>query len=338
MPSGPHRRPGLGEAVNTGHAPPSVLTFGEALVGYATEEPTLRSATRFTRFLGGAELNVAVGLTRLGVAATWASVVGEDAHGDYIIDTVESLGITSLVDRAPGPTALMFKAGGDNTDPEVLQIRHDSAFSRHANVVLKDLQRLRAYRHLHLTGIPLGTSSTARDTTLALLESATSAGLTTSFDPNLRLHLFPDQNAMRATLNAVAAACTVVLPGMHEGRLLTGESHPAEIAEFYLRAGVQEVVIKLGPSGAFARSATQTARSRIITVQPVDTVGAGDGFAAGYLAAFLTGSTLQERVDQAAAVGALVATRRGDLDAMPTQDDLRAFRSAEAAQADVPSV
>jgi len=200
------------------------------------------------------------------------------------------------------------------------------------------VQDLRKHQHLHLTGIPLGISTTARDTTLALLESATSAGLTTSFDPNLRLHLFPDQDAMRATLNAVAAACTLVLPGVQEGRLLTGETDPADIAEFYLRAGVQEVVVKLGAAGALARSATLSARSRRITVRPVDTVGAGDGFAAGYLAAFLTGSTLQDRVDQAAAVGAFVTTRRGDLAAMPTHDDLRAFHSADAVRADLPSV
>jgi 2-dehydro-3-deoxygluconokinase len=328
MPSYPRTRPEWGEAVTAGN-PPSVLTFGEALVGYATKEPTLRSATTFTRFLGGAELNVAVGLTRLGVSATWASVVGDDAHGDYVSDTVASLGITPMVDRAPGPTALMFKAGGDNTDPEVLQIRHESSFARHANVVLNHVQNLRGHQHLHLTGIPLGISATARDTTLALLDAARSAGLTTSFDPNLRLHLFPNRDAMCATLNAVAAACTIVLPGLHEARLLTGERDPAGIAEFYLRAGVTEVAVKLGPAGALARSATQTARSRIITVQPVDTVGAGDGFAAGYLAGFLTGRTLQERVDQAAAVGALVTTRHGDLDAMPTRDDLRAFCSPE---------
>ena len=70
---------------------PAVLTFGEALVGYATEEESLRIGTRFTRFPGGADLNVAVGLTRLGTSAAWASVLGEDAHGDYLADVISDL-------------------------------------------------------------------------------------------------------------------------------------------------------------------------------------------------------------------------------------------------------
>jgi 2-dehydro-3-deoxygluconokinase len=83
------------------------------------------------------------------------------------------------------------------------------------------------------------------------------------------------------------------------------------------------VVIKLGAHGA--RSWTedgQTAQSRTFAVTPIDTVGAGDGFAAGYLAAFLAGGSLQARVDQGAAVGAVVTTRRGDLAAMPTRPEV----------------
>ena len=88
---------------------PSALLFGEALVGYGSVEPTLRTAPQFTRFPEGADLNVAVGLARLGVRATWASVLGDDAHGDYLADAVAQLGITPLAPPRPGPTALMFR-------------------------------------------------------------------------------------------------------------------------------------------------------------------------------------------------------------------------------------
>jgi hypothetical protein len=80
----------------------TVLTFGEALVGYASVEDNLRIATQFVRFPGGAELNVAVGLTRLGVNTTWASVIEEDAHGDSLADTVAQLGIRPLIGLAEG--------------------------------------------------------------------------------------------------------------------------------------------------------------------------------------------------------------------------------------------
>ena len=93
----------IDETVSLMTSPPTVLTFGEALVGYGSVEDNLRTATQFTRFPGGADLNVAVGLTRLGIRTIWASVLGDDAHGDYLADAVDQLGITPLVRRASGP-------------------------------------------------------------------------------------------------------------------------------------------------------------------------------------------------------------------------------------------
>jgi 2-dehydro-3-deoxygluconokinase len=307
-------------------ATPAVLTFGEALVGYGTVEDDLRVATRFTRFPGGADLNVAVGLTRLGTRATWASVLGDDPHGDYLVDTVAGLGVGLAVQRAAGLTALMFKAGGRDADPEVLQVRAATAFAAHAGAVLiPELLSFAGLSHLHLTGITLGISAESRAATLALLDAAHASGATVSFDPNLRLNLWPHRDDMRDIVNAVAARATVVLPGIGEGSLLTGHPEPEAIADFYLQAGAEQVAVKLGADGAQVWDRNQTVRSRPWRVTPVDTVGAGDGFSAGYLDAFLAGRDLQACADQAAAVGALVTTRRGDLAAMPTRAELDEF-------------
>jgi 2-dehydro-3-deoxygluconokinase len=228
-------------------SPPTVLTFGEALVGYASVEENLRAATQFTRFPGGADLNVAVGLTRLGVRTMWASVLGEDAHADYLADVVDELGVSPLVRRASGPTALMFKAGGATSDPEVLQVRQHTAFALHADALLTaDLIALDGIDHLHLTGITLGISPVVRAASFTLLEAAVVAGVSVSFDPNLRLNLWADREEMRAVVNTIAARATVIMPGLAEGRLLTGASEPDDIAQFYLRRGVRQVVIKLG--------------------------------------------------------------------------------------------
>jgi len=222
----------------------TVLTFGEALVGYGSVEDNLRAASCFTRFPGGAELNVAVGLTRLGVGTTWASVLGNDAHGDYLADAVGRLGIAPIVRRASGPTALMFKAGGADSDPEVLQVRHASAFACHAEVLLTDeVLSLEGVQHLHLSGIVLGISPAARAAARTLLDAALNAGLSVSFDPNLRLNLWPDRGEMRGVINTVAGRASVVMPGLAEGQLLTGRNKPDDIAQFYLRRGAHEVVI-----------------------------------------------------------------------------------------------
>ena len=308
-------------------SPPTVLTFGEALVGYGSVEDDLRTATEFTRFPGGADLNVAVGLQRLGIHAVWTSVLGEDAHGDYLADAVYQLGIRPLVQRASGPTALMFKAGSADRDPEVLQVRHQTAFAQHADALLtSDVLALAGIDHVHLTGITLGISPVVRAVALALLEAAVAAEVSVSFDPNLRLNLWPDRDEMRTVINTFAAQATVVMPGLGEGRLLTGHNGLEAIAKTYLDAGTGEVVIKLGAEGAQAWTADgQTARSRPFAVTPIDTVGAGDGFAAGYLAALIGGGNLQERVDQGAAVGAMATTRRGDLEAMPERHEVDAL-------------
>jgi len=304
-----------------------VLTFGEALVGYASAQPSLATATTFERFLGGADLNVAVGLRRLGVPATYATVLGEDAHGDFAAARLDELGVPALLRRAPGPTAVMFKAGDGTGDPEVLQLRHATAFARGAGTVVPEVvDALPRVAHLHPTGITLGISAEARQATLLLLDRARAAGCTVSFDPNLRLPLWPDRDEMREVVNAVAARADVVLPGAEEARLLTGRADPEDVAAFYTGLGAGEVAVKLGADGAAAAvRGGALVRSRCFEVRPVDTVGAGDGFAAGYLAGLLAGEGLQERLDRAAAVGALVTTRAGDLDAMPSRAEVDAL-------------
>ena len=218
---------------------------------------------------------------------------------------------------------------GRTATPRCCRSARATAFAERAGTALTaDLLSFTGLSHLHLTGITLGISGESRAAALTLLAAARSHGATVSFDPNLRLNLWPDHDEMRTIVNAVAAQATMVLPGIGEGELLTGQTDPAAIADFYLGAGAQQVAIKLGADGAQVWDRDQTVKSRPWRVTPIDTVGAGDGFAAGYLDAFLGGRDLRACVDQAAAVGALVTTRRGDLAAMPTRAELDAFLAA----------
>src|SRR5439155_939879 len=83
---------------------------------------------------------------------------------------------------------------------------------------------------------------------------------------------------MRDTLNALAHQCDWVLPGVEEGRILTGHSQPERIAAYYRERGAKLVVIKLGPAGAFFDSDAGSGHVAAFPVERViDTVGAGDG-------------------------------------------------------------
>ena len=99
----------------------------------------------------------------------------------------------------------MFKAGGADGDPEVLQVRHDTAFAQHADALLTgDVLALEGIDHLHLTGITLGISPVVRAVALALLEAASRRPGERVVRPELRLNLWPDRDEMRAVVNTVA--------------------------------------------------------------------------------------------------------------------------------------
>jgi hypothetical protein len=123
------------------------------------------------------------------------------------------------------------------------------------------------------------------------------AGRTISFDPNLRPTLWASHRGDAPRINALASQADWVLPGIEEGRFLTGEDTPEAIARFYRERGAKLVAVKLGPT---APTSTATGRQRPRAGFPVreviDTVGAGDGFAVGVVSALLEGRSVEDAV------------------------------------------
>jgi 2-dehydro-3-deoxygluconokinase len=150
------------------------------------------------------------------------------------------------------------------------------------------------------------------------------AGRSLSFDPNLRPTLWASQALMRETLNALAVQCDWVLPGVEEGYVLTGSRDPAAIARFYRERGVERVVVKLGPQGAYYddRDAGCDHVSAFPVAKVVDTVGAGDGFAVGVLSALLAGRGVADAARRGAWIGARAVQVIGDTEGLPTRAQL----------------
>jgi 2-dehydro-3-deoxygluconokinase len=131
--------------------------------------------------------------------------------------------------------------------------------------------------------------------------------------------------AMRETLNALAARCDWVLPGLDEGRQLSGHDRPEDIAAFYRALGAKIVVVKLGAEGAWYDGGTGRGRVPAFPIERVvDTVGAGDGFAVGLISALLEGRPLPEAVRRGAWIGARAVQVRGDTEGLPRRDELAA--------------
>lgn len=149
------------------------------------------------------------------------------------------------------------------------------------------------------------------------------AGRTLSFDPNLRPTLWRSPEEMRTTLNALAAQCDWVLPGVAEGGFLTGHTQPERIAAHYRELGAKLVVVKLGPQGAYYDGETGSGYVAPFSVSHViDTVGAGDGFAVGLISALLEGRSIAAAVSRAAWIGARAVQVLGDTESLPTREQL----------------
>jgi sugar/nucleoside kinase (ribokinase family) len=159
---------------------------------------------------------------------------------------------------------------------------------------------------------------------LALARRAGEQGSTLSFDPNLRPTLWPARAGMIRSLNALAALSDLVLPGLAEGRLLTGREQPHDIAAFYLDLGARAVVVKLGPDGAFCadRDGFRAHIPGVPVAHVVDTVGAGEGFAVGTVSGLLEGLPLGAAAQRGCAIGARVVQFTGDCDGLPTRAQL----------------
>jgi len=312
-----------------GGAELDVLTAGEALVLLAAEEAgELHAVERFRRFSAGAELNVAIGLARLGLRVGYLSRLGDDVFGRFIAQVMAREGVVgkfAAVDAGSSNGFMLKSLAADGADPQIEYFRRGSAASRMQADDAARLDGTRA-RHLHLTGILPALSPGCGELARTLAQRAREHGSSLSFDPNLRLRLWPDREEMIRTINAFAALSDLVLPGLAEGRLLTGRERAEDIAAFYLERGAGAVVVKLGPDGAYCadRQGLRTHVPGVPVARVVDTVGAGDGFAVGVVSGLLEGLPLAAAAGRGCAIGARVVQFPGDCDGLPTRAELQA--------------
>lgn len=303
-----------------------VITFGEAMMLLVADRPgPLELAQAFYKRTAGAETNVAIGLARLGLKVGWASRLGTDSMGRYLLAamTHEGIDCSHVVCDASQPTGFQFKGCvTDGSDPPVEYHRKGSAAS-HMGVADIDEAWLLGARHLHATGVFAAVSETTLPAAAKTMDLMRAAGRSVSFDPNLRPTLWATPELMRSAINDLATRADWVLPGLEEGRFLTGKDTPESIATFYRQRGAKLVVVKLGREGAYFDSDSATGYVAGFPVSKVvDTVGAGDGFAVGVISALLDGLSVPAAVRRGAWIGARAVQVLGDSEGLPTRAQL----------------
>ena len=306
---------------------PDVVTFGETMALFAPRETgPLRYVADYRLKMGGTESNMAIALARLGVEVGWFSRVGDDEMGRFIVHNVRGEGVdTSRVVVDPGaPTGIFLKEISGVGTTTVYYYRHGSAASRMEAADL-DVEYLNGARWLHVTGITPALSEGCRETVERAIELGRAAGLEVSFDPNMRLKLWTVEQA-REVMFPLIQRCTILLGGMEELSLLLQVDTPDEAADWALEQGLSIAAIKLGADGALITTPSERRTIPPFTIpRVVDTVGAGDGFDAGFIAGRLFGHDPWRAAELGNVVGAHALMVEGDYEGYPTLAEAEAF-------------
>ncbi|MFH8252687.1 sugar kinase [Microbacterium sp. B2969] len=306
-----------------------VATLGETMALVRSRDiGSLRHASDLALGIGGAESNVAIALSRLGVAASWLGRVGDDSLGERVLREIRAEGVEvcGIVD-AGAPTGLMLKERPRATSTRVLYYRAGSAGSRLSPADLPG-GWIEGVDLLHLTGITALLSESARECLSSAIDRARAAGVVVTFDINYRSSL-ADAATARPWLRDLAERADIVFGGPEEFELLYPGTDAAAACDRLLQQGPSEVVLKRGADGATTFLPTGAAPSPGFAVDVVDTVGAGDAFVAGYLSGVLDGSDAESRLRRANICGAMLCMTPGDWESSPTLREVDRFSIAE---------
>jgi len=247
---------------------------------------------------GGCAGNTAIGLSRIGVSASVIGKVGRDGFGDFYLAVMEREGVDAsgiARDESANTSSTMVMVHGDGERSFIHYIG--------ANGTLRaegiDLDRASGAKILHVAGAFLMPALDG-EPTARILREARRRGLTTSLDT-----AWDGSGRWMKSIEPCLAHLDYFLPSIEEARMIIGGGAPQEIAEAFLARGVGVVALKMGEDGCYAASRTERVHMPAFAVEAIDATGAGDAFAAGFLAGVVKGWSLRETARFANAVGAL---------------------------------
>ena len=287
----------------------------------------LRHVTLFEKHAAGAEGNVAIAVSRLGLSSGIITRVGDDEFGKFLLATFRSENVDTAhveVDR-DSPTAIFFIQRGYPIPGRstVFYYRKGSAASKLSPTNV-DPAYISSAKVLHITGITPALSDSAKQATMVAVQTAKEHGVVISFDTNVRLKLWKEEEA-RTALLPICKRSDIIFTDKMDSRVILGTDQPEEVAETLHRSGVSTVVMKLGSEGAFASSKGEKVTEPLIETYVEDPTGAGDAFAAAFLTMHLKGWKLRDCLHAASASASLVVTVRGDYENAPDLDALKSY-------------
>lgn len=301
-----------------------VITIGDGMIAMCPKQrgPIIFS-NNFERKIGGAELNVSIGCSRLGLKSGWISRLGNDDFGKYILKTVrgEDVDISEvkLVDEYQ--TSVYFREVLSDGSSRSFYYREKSPTSTMKCEELNE-DYFKNAKILHITGVFPSINKNNQEVILEAVKLAKKFNLIVSFDPNIRLKMWTKEEA-KSFIEKLLPNVDILLIGDEEIEILLGETTIEDAIKTFHNYGIEKVIVKKGAKGAIGSDSKNT--YEVSAIKPkalVDTVGAGDGFAAGFLTALIKGETLENCVRFANAVGSLVVGVEGDNEGLPCYEDV----------------
>ena len=317
-----------------------VLSYGEALVDFLPDRAgvPLRDVETFSRAVGGAPANAAVGLARLGCDVALLGKVGADEFGHFLCaelarEGVDVAGVTQTREAKTGITFISLDAEGDRS---FLFFREPSAdMTMRRNDIDTDVID---GADIVVAGSNLLTAAAVRDATMFVLEHARASGRFIVLDPNIRPHLWPNPEEMIPTIRAELALADIVKLNEEELAMFApdGDTLWSELRE----SGARGLIITRASDGARLYRGGGVVEVDAPSAEVKDTTGAGDGFVAGLVCGLIRASeagdaaTLRTRVDDfddvvwhrvlglGCHVGTTVCTRLGATGALPHAVDI----------------
>ena len=306
-----------------------IISLGEALIDFIPLDDHNES---FKKSPGGAPANVAVGVSRLGAVSTFLGKVGDDVLGRFMKETLDGFGVDTThmsltKDTRTGVVFVTLGEGGERS----FEFYIDPSADRFLTEAEAEQVDYAKHNVIHFGSISM-ISEPAKSATKRAVTLAKEHGLIISYDPNLRLGLWPSEEEARATIKSMLDQADVVKLSEEELTFLTGEEDVEAGIDALAPYQIPMVIVTLGADGSWIFMQDQEpVRADAMKVKAVDTTGAGDAFVSGILYQLseqnkpVKAYSREEALNMAAFAsvsGGLAASTKGAMAALPTLDQV----------------
>ena len=318
-----------------------LICMGRAAVDLYGEQigARLEDQTSFSKYLGGSPANTGVGASRLGLKVAMLTRVGDEHNGRFVRETLaaEGLDVSHVRTDPKLLTALVFLAIKDRTTFPLIFYRHDCA---DMGIQAQDFddQFIGSAKALLVSGTHFSKPEIG-SVCMAAIQKAKKTGGKVVFDIDYRPVLwgltshgrgedrFIKSRPVTEKLQQVVAHCDLIIGTEEEFHIAGGTEDTAEALKKVQALSKAVLVVKRGPMGCTVHENDKVIEGPGFPVEVFNILGAGDGFAGGFLAAWLRDLPLEECARRANACGAIVVSRHGCAPAMASKDELELFLS-----------